>query len=174
MKEETKNKRKTAAAKEKERQLSARVAFFYPLDIAPGEPEFIKAEEKYQEILHRRIKKTKHENCKLHPTMRLRDLGGVNIWRNAFTGSKEVTVSIRRDHWGNWEPANKTDNTYQLGNVGIIRDGVFVVDCWVLCNNLTPEQERAWDDWEKFRGAVLDHRRFGKPAQIPLFKLEDQ
>jgi len=161
---------KKADLKKKAVALSLPVTFFYPLNCAPGEDVFETARKRDEDSY--RAKHAAHRKDYEPSKMILADLDGKHIWRNVHTGGQEITDSVRADQWGHYEPlGKKKKDIYQspLG-VGIHYGEVFLIEHWVLCDQLSEEQETAWNLFEKtFRAEVAMRESGKKAAQLELF-----
>ena len=99
----------------------------------------------------------------------VKNLEGEHRWRNAHTGEAEMSNGISKGFWNGWviRPAKITVNN-EWESWGHVYQGAYHIEHWVLCDDMTDEQVRAWEGKYRISQAKLQAAIEGQSRNAPL------
>jgi len=157
----------------REKSLALPVAFLYPTNSAPGEPEFEESVKRYNDYMDIYRNDQSHDFWEDYPVSKLTlgDLDGKHIWRNIYIGRQLITLRVGPAQWSGWllRPSDEDWHTYWESPLNYYGDR-WCADHWVLCDELTADQVQAWEVFRKTQYAIREaHLTSSHQVQIKLF-----
>lgn len=157
----------------KEKSLALPIAFCYPVNSAPDEPEYGSSVRKYSKLIDEYVRHHRVVWWDEYPVseLTLADLDGKHIWRNIYSGRELITLCVGPGQWSGWllRPSWEDWNTYWESPTDYCDDR-FCIDAHVLCDNITDQQRQLWEVFRKTTEAIRDARlHHSSNVQIKMF-----
>lgn len=155
----------------KEKCLQLPIAFFHPVNSAPGEQEYEQSVKQYKKLMraYRRDQSLSFWDGYPLSDLTLASLDGTHTWRNIHFGHELITLSVGPGQWNGWILLPDWDEWQENfeSPVDFFDDRYCVTD-WVLCDNITDEQRQSWETFRKTVDAVQKIRRNHKVREVQI------